>query len=89
MGLCRKSRSLIGEEEEEIVGSRMLCHSLVLSKSLGVARAVNYSPMSILPSSFFLLRKISPELTSVANLPLIFFCLRKISPELTSVPIVL
>ena len=35
----------------------------------------------------FLVRRIDPELTSVANLP--FFCLRKISPELTSVPIFL
>ena len=37
---------------------------------------------------FLLVRKIGPELTSVANLPL-FFCLRKIVTELTPVPIFL
>ena len=37
---------------------------------------------------FFFLRKIYPELTSVANLPL-FFGLMKITPVLTSVPIFL
>ena len=41
----------------------------------------------ILPFSFFL-RKISPELTSVASLPP-FLLKEKISPELTSVPIFL
>ena len=34
--------------------------------------------------SLFLVRKIGPELTSVANLPP--FCLRKSGPELTSIP---
>ena len=37
---------------------------------------------------FFLMWKIHPELTSIANLPLFFF-LGKISPELTSVPVFL
>ena len=37
----------------------------------------------------FLVRKIHPEPTSVANLPLFFCCLRMISPELTSVLIFL
>ena len=36
--------------------------------------------------AFFLVRKIGPELTPIANLP---FCLRKIVAELTSVPIFL
>ena len=34
-------------------------------------------------------RKIGPELTSVANLPLLFFFLRKIVTELKSVPVFL
>ena len=37
---------------------------------------------------FFLVRKICPELTSVADPPF-FFCLRKIRPELISVPVFL
>ena len=38
---------------------------------------------------FCFVRKIGPELTSVANLPFFFSCLRKIVHEIVSVPVFL